>query len=155
MNKWRLLVGTASVVLLIWGASSFIERGRSVGGANDAYEGWIFSCLGLLGLFVLIVPRSGYIVAVVQLAATAYALLLCGMAVVLALAWSGLPMLPQAIPVLILAMASVMALLCGVNAIGAWNIASRAHWWAPLAIGVPVGERPRSPTLRFENLRTW
>src|SRR5260221_8030769 len=86
MNKWRLLVGAASVALFTWGASAFVEHGRSVGGAGDAYDGWAFSGLGLSALFVFVVPRSGYVVAVVQLVATGYPLGLCVLASMVALA---------------------------------------------------------------------
>jgi hypothetical protein len=127
MNKWRWLVGATSLALLFWGASAFIEHGRSASATGDRYDGWVFSALGLLGLFVLVVPRSGYLVAVIQFVATAYALWLGWVAFVLALTWTALPMLSRVIPALILAMASVMFVLCGINAVGAWQIASRTR----------------------------
>ncbi len=128
MNKWRLLVGAGSVGLLPWGASGFVEPGRSVGGAGDAYDGWVFSGLGLSGLFVFVVPRSGYVVAVVQLVATVYALGLCVLAFILALAWSGMPWyLSPVISAALFSAASVLALLCGVNAVSAWQIVRRTR----------------------------
>jgi hypothetical protein len=128
MGKWRLLIGVTSVVMLIGAASEFTAHGRW-GQDGASHGGWFYSALGLSGLFVLAVPRSGYVVAVVQLMATAYALSLGVLAFVLALAWSGMPwylwFLSPAIPALILAAAGMMALLCGVNAVSAWQIARR------------------------------
>lgn len=134
MSKWRLLIGVTSAVLLIWGVSAFMGHDRSVQ-AGASYDGWFFSALGLLGLFVVVVPRSGYVVAVVQLVATVYALWLCVLAFILALAWSGMPWyLSRSIPAALFSAASVMALLCGVNAVSAWQIAHRTAIWPPESI---------------------
>lgn len=126
MNKWRLLITMTSLVMLFGGVSALTGHDRRVeSGTSDV--GWFYLALGLLGIFVLVVPRAGYLVAAVQLLATIYALWLCVLAFMLALAWSGMPWyvwyLSPLIPAAMFSAASVIALLCGVNAVSAWQIA--------------------------------
>ena len=123
MSKWRLLVGGVSLAQLAWGILALVEYARSVGGTGDLLAVWVYSGLGLGGLLVLAVPRAGFPMAFGQAAVAAYALWWCGLAVVLARAASATPVVPLAVPPLLMTMFGMLALLCGLNALGAWQVA--------------------------------
>jgi hypothetical protein len=122
MNKWRFLVGGVSLAQLAWGVLALAENSRSVDGAGA--DGWVFSGLGLAGFLALAVPRAGYPVAVGQLAVAAYSLWCCGMLVMMS---SALPwwVMPPGVLALFAMAFGMLALLCGLNAIGSWQVARR------------------------------
>lgn len=125
MFKWRLLVAGCSVSLFVWGLFAFVDYSRSVGGTGDPYAGWVFSGLGLVGLATLAWSRFGYVAAVAQFAAAAYAAWWC----VLAFAFLQAGAIPnsglQFLGPLILSIALPALVLCGANVIGTWQVARR------------------------------
>jgi hypothetical protein len=124
MCKWRLLVAGCSLALLGWGVVALVEYGRSLHGAADPYDHWVFSGLGLVGLATLLWPRLGYVAAAAQLAAAAYAAWVC----VLAFAISQTAAVTNLylIGPILLAIASLLLVLCGANAVGTWQVARLA-----------------------------
>ena len=136
MSKWRVLVAAVSAVQLLWSALEFLGYIRSVGGwGGSATAAWVYACLGLSGLLVLVVPRLGIPVALAQGVAGLYAVswLLFGVSLPASMtnprASSNLLLLPtdflqsfQILQLLILMTALATAVLCLLSAIGSWQV---------------------------------
>lgn len=132
MWKWQGLLGIVATVQLGWGITAFIAYGQSVGATGDATDACVYTGLGLSAVLVLVWPRCGILMAVVQALAGLHAL--CWLP--FALACLRMPLgvfpfamllpLPPAIGLLILRMAAATALLSFLAALASWRLARAA-----------------------------